>query len=221
MCVRNGWDSQADLKETWRREGPAHPHNLTLVAGSSFKAFFSTSIASLYSPMSDRSWKRLENLQYEPCWRTHKSKTRQRTDSNNVAAIYSSKIIKSNPILNKFPLLPGTLPAIIMYELIRIKLDDSSQLQWCCLSVIMQQDGPSPFPSCKGPWHCLARGSGRHGWCAAPHCTAPVWAERRPGCSNTSPGIPAPPPPLPSHCHWYHLYRDRATQPLMFALLWT
>lgn len=31
------------------------PHNLTLVVGSSFKAFFRTSMASLYSPLSERS----------------------------------------------------------------------------------------------------------------------------------------------------------------------
>lgn len=35
---------------------PTPPDNLTLVVGSSFKAFFSTSMDSLYSPLSDRSW---------------------------------------------------------------------------------------------------------------------------------------------------------------------
>lgn len=49
------------------------------------------------------------------------NQNRQRTDSNNVAAISFSKVIKSNPKLKKTLLLAGTVPAIIIYGLIRIK----------------------------------------------------------------------------------------------------
>lgn len=62
---------------------------------------------------------------------------RQLSDSNNVAAIFSPKIIKSNPPLNKFCHLPVSLTAIIIYELIKIKWD-----ALCCLSVITPQHGP-------------------------------------------------------------------------------
>lgn len=147
------------------------------------------------------------------------NQNRQRADSNNVAAIYSSKIIKSNPILNKFLFLPGTPSLIIIYGLIRIKWNSPprshSDVSFS-LSVIMPQDGPSPFPSWKAPLRCLARGSERPGWCAAPRHTAPVWAERRPGCLNISPGNHTPPPPLPPCRHRYHLYRHRTTTPLTF-----
>ena len=91
VCVRVcmcGRDSQADLKGTWWEEGPLHPYNLTLVVGSSFKAFFSRSIASLYSPLSDSSCKRLQDLQCERCYSTQKSK--QEVKRDDVPATFSS-----------------------------------------------------------------------------------------------------------------------------------
>lgn len=66
---------------------------------------------------------------------------------------------------------------------------------------------PPPFLPERGPWRCSAQGSGRLGWCAAPHWTAPASSEWWPDYSNTSPYIPAPLGPQPSCRHVRHLQR--------------